>query len=53
MLLILTGTFFTISAGDITAILGYAGQLIGDLMPLIVVFVGLTIGFQVYKHFKK
>jgi hypothetical protein len=52
-MLLLTGTFFTIGSGDITTMLGYTGQLVGDLMPLIVLFVGLTIAFQIYKHFKK
>jgi len=52
-MIFLTGTFFTIGSGDITTMLGYTGQLIADLMPLIVVFVGLTIAFAIYKHFKK
>ena len=53
MFFLTTGTFFTIGSGDITTMLGYTGQLIGDLMPLIVLFVGLTIAFKIYQHFKK
>lgn len=52
-MLFLLGTFFTIGSGDITTALGYTGQLVGDLLPLIVLFVGLTIGFTIYRHFKK
>jgi hypothetical protein len=47
------GTFFTISSGDITTALGYTGQLIADLMPILVVFLGLGIGFSIWHHFRK
>ena len=53
MFFLLTGTFFTIGSGDMTTALGYSGQLLGDLMPLIVVFVGLSIAFAIWRHVKK
>ena len=43
------GTFFTIASEDITAIVGYAGSLIGDAMPLIVVIIGIGIGLLILK----
>jgi len=42
-------TFFTISAGDITSIIGYAGNLVADFMPLLVVFVGIAIGVYIIR----
>jgi hypothetical protein len=51
--MIILGTFFTIGSGDIATSLGYSGQLLGDLMPLIVVFVGISIAFAVWRHVKK
>lgn len=42
-------TFFTISAGDITSITGYAGNLVADFMPLLVVFVGIAIGVYIVR----
>lgn len=38
------GTFFTITQGDIASATGYAGSLVGDFMPLIVVIVGILLG---------
>lgn len=32
---------------DITAILDYVGEIVGDFLPLIVVFFGIMIGFWV------
>jgi hypothetical protein len=45
-------TFFTISAGDITSIIGYAGNLVADFMPLLVVFVGIAIGVYIISRFE-
>lgn len=42
-------TFFTIAAEDITAITGYAGSLVSDFMPLLVVFVGIAIGVYIIR----
>lgn len=44
------GTFFTISEGNITAIIGYMSDLFTDLTPLLLLIVGvgvamLLIGF--------
>jgi hypothetical protein len=38
------GTFFTISSGDIASTTAYAGSLVGDFMPLLVVILGILIG---------
>lgn len=40
-------TFFTITATDTTAILGRAGELVSDLMPLLVIIFGIAIGIWV------
>ncbi len=37
----------TFAPEDITAILGYIGEIVGDFMPLIVIFFGIAIGFWV------
>jgi hypothetical protein len=42
-------TFFTIAAEDITSITGYAGDLVSDFMPLLVVFVGIAIGVYIIR----
>lgn len=34
---------------DINLMLGYAGELIGDLMPLLVVIIGIAIGLYVIR----
>lgn len=44
------GTFFTISEGDMTTMIGYIGDLFTDLSPLLLLIVGvgvamLLIGF--------
>jgi len=44
------GTFFTISESDMTAVIGYMGDLFIDLSPIILLIVGvgvamLLIGF--------
>lgn len=44
-------TYFTISSGDITSIMAVAGDMVGDFMPLIIVFVGLAIAFAIYHNF--
>lgn len=37
-------TILTISEQNITDIVGYAGGLVGDLMPLLIVIIGISIG---------
>lgn len=44
-------TFFTISEENITTILGYAGDLVGDAMPLLIIFLGIGIGLIILKVF--
>jgi len=38
-----------LTSDDMTSVLGYAGDLIGDLMPLLVVIIGISIGAYVIK----
>ena len=45
--------FFTISGGDITTMLGYTGNLIGDLLPVLLPVMGIGIGLAIYRHLKK
>lgn len=37
-------SIITITQDNVDDVLGYAGTLVGDLMPLIVVFLGIAIG---------
>lgn len=39
--------FFEFNETHIADILGYVGDLVGDLMPLIVLILGITIGLWV------
>jgi hypothetical protein len=41
--------FFTISAEDITAMVGYTKDFISDFMPILVIVLGLAIAFWVVK----
>lgn len=43
------GTFFTISSGDIASTTDYAGSLVADFMPLLVVLIGITIGVYIVR----
>jgi len=52
MILILTGTFFTISSGDITTMLGYTGSLISDLLPIILPLLGIGVGLAIWRNLK-
>jgi hypothetical protein len=38
------GTFFSITSGNIASTTAYAGNLVGDFMPLLVVILGIIIG---------
>jgi len=51
--IILTGTFFTISSGDVTTMLGYTGNLIADLLPILLPILGITIGLAIWRQLKK
>jgi len=53
MFLILTGTFFTLSSGDINTALGYTGSLIADLLPILLPLIGIAIGLAIYRNLKK
>lgn len=42
-------TIITMTEQNITDIVGWAGDLIGDLMPLLVVIIGIAIGAYVIR----
>lgn len=42
-------TIITMTEQNITDIVGWAGSLIGDLMPLLVVIIGISIGAFILK----
>lgn len=39
----------TFTESNITDIIGYAGELVGDLMPLLIVIIGIAIGGHVLR----
>lgn len=43
------GTFITLQEADITAILTHAGNIVGDVMPLLIVLIGIGIGLWVIR----
>ena len=43
----IAGTFFTISEADMTAIIGYMGDLFTDLSPIILLIVGVAVAMLV------
>ena len=45
--------FFDLTEGNITTMLGYMGGLIGDLMPLILVILGITIALFIFRAIAK
>jgi len=45
--------FYTITSQDITTMTGYASGLIGDLMPLILVLLGVGIALFIYRQLTK
>ena len=46
-------SIITLATSDMTAILGYAGSLVSDLMPLLVVIIGIGIGMWIISYFIK
>jgi len=53
MIPLLTGTFFTISGTDVTTMLGYTGNLITDLLPILLPILGITIGLAIWRKLSK
>ncbi len=45
--------FFQLTQGNIDTMLGYIGGLIGDLMPLILVVLGITIALFIFRAIAK
>lgn len=43
------GIFFTISPENVASIMTYAGNLVGDFMPLLVVIIGIIIGAYIIR----
>jgi hypothetical protein len=44
---IFLGTFFTIGPGDIATMTAYAGGIVGDFLPLLLVVIGVSLGIFV------
>lgn len=42
-------TFFTITGDNIAGIVGYASDLVGNAMPLIVVILGIGVGIFIIR----
>lgn len=42
-------TIITITEENITDIVGWAGDLVGDLMPLLIVIIGIALGAFIIK----
>lgn len=42
------GTFITITAGDITNLIGYVEDLLTDLTPLLLPIIGVGVGIFIY-----
>ena len=42
------GTFFTITASDTEAMIGYAGDLIADITPLLLIIIGVAVGVFIF-----
>lgn len=40
-------SIITLATSDMSGILGYAGELVGDFMPLLIVVIGISIGLWV------
>ncbi len=43
--------FFEFSTSSIASIISYTGNLIGDVMPLIVIIIGIGIALWILDHF--
>lgn len=46
--MILTTTFFTFTDADITKMLGYVGDLISDLTPLLLPIIAIGLGVIIF-----
>jgi hypothetical protein len=42
------GTFITFTASDTAAIIGYAGDLVSDVSPLLLIIVGVAVGIFIF-----
>jgi hypothetical protein len=45
--------FFELTQTEINTMLGYMGGLIGDLMPLILIILGISIALYIFKGITK
>lgn len=45
--------FITFASGDITTLIGYMSGLLGDLLPVILIFMGIAIAMTIYHGFTK
>ena len=46
--MIFLGTFLTITAEDITTMLGYVSDIIGDLTPLLLPIIAVGVGIFIF-----
>ena len=46
--MIILGTFLTITEGDVTTMLGYVGDLVTDLTPLMLPIIGVGVGIFIF-----
>jgi len=49
-MLLLVGTFFTLEAADITAALAYVGNIFDDVKLLVLLAIGIPLGFMIIKR---
>ncbi|GAH91930.1 unnamed protein product [marine sediment metagenome] len=49
-MLLLVGTFFTLEAADITAALAYVGNVFDDVKLLVLLAIGIPLGFMIIKR---
>lgn len=47
--MLMLGTIFTITGGDIASTTAWAGSIVSDFMPLIVVILGIIIGVYIVR----
>lgn len=43
------GVFFTLDGDAMASILGYATDIVGDFMPLLMLLLGIALGFFILK----
>lgn len=44
------GTFFEITPGNVASATAYAGNIVGDFMPILVVIIGVMLGLFIIRQ---